>query len=243
MSASSILNFSLHEQKDLKTHLSLVKDDSASVSISVLPNSLQLYALDKFDEMFAMHPQELGDVIMNEKTMKSSRWHESYLNTPKYSNENKSYMFCGKEEEQMEKIQKDLPKIFQPFLDHLNDLPENKTRPFNQVVANWFKDGSNHIPFHSDYKYGIESDTTPVTSITFSPATKIEECRIFSIKLKKKSTVGTEQINYTKVNIPTTHGLVISMEGTIQDHFWHGIVKGDDKVLPRISLSFRKYYN
>jgi hypothetical protein len=68
--------------------LDLTKSKSAWIEIAKVPDELCTYAQSNFDTLFQLHPAERGKVIMGQNCIhnetESTRWHASYLNTPKW---------------------------------------------------------------------------------------------------------------------------------------------------------------
>lgn len=219
----------------------LTKSKSAWIEIAQLPNELCEYGQTNFETLFDLHPTERGKVIMkNEKSanqeVESSRWHTSYLNTPKWDHLlESSYMFSGMNGSQVSK-KVDLPNEFRPFFDHMNQKREmNQLRPYNQVVANWYKDGNDFVAFHSDYSYGMPKDmNVAIVSLYESP----DEFRVFSIKAKQNETF--DDVLFERVDLKLRHGCVLFMCGDTQHKFRHGVPKMESQS-KRLSLTFRYY--
>lgn len=58
-------------------------------------------------------------------------------------------MFAGKD---ATSIRDPLPDAFLPFLEHVN----RNGADYNQVVINWYKDGQDYTPQHSDCEEGMK---------------------------------------------------------------------------------------
>lgn len=94
---------------------------------------------------------------------------------------------------------------------------------FNSVLMNWYRDGEDHISWHTDAE--PELGINPViASVTFG------EPRDFI--LRKNDTLE-------KVTIPLKHGTVLIMKGEVQ-HFWrHSVPKRKRIKKARFNLTFR----
>jgi alkylated DNA repair dioxygenase AlkB len=200
------------------------------VEVSLLDASLAAFGREQFAAMFDLHPKERGKVIMGLNApgsnceVKCHRWHQAYLNTPKWNPDlQHSYMFCGKEDT----LLYELPQLFQPFLEAVGP-------PFNQVVANWYQDGKDYIAWHSDYEH--DSLNTTVVTITFTETD--EHPRVFRIRPKTYIDEGTDEAK--SLSVLLRHGTVVKMGGKCQTYFRHSVPKLDDAPR-RLSLTFRAF--
>jgi alkylated DNA repair dioxygenase AlkB len=219
--------------------ISLMKDDSSWIEVQFIPNELIDYATEKFDELFQLHPAQKGNVVMYGKELKSSRWHQSYMETPKRDPAMKhSYMFCGLEDSPA--INQPLPVPFQPF----NDYMLQKDSKYNQMVANWYKDGLDYIAQHSDCEMGM-IDNAVISLINLNQSNLTENCRIF--RIRPKFADQNAGALYSEYQVILRHGLLITMGGHFQKQFKHGVPKvlpmRNQSLIPvpRMSLSFRQF--
>lgn len=214
--------------------LDLTKSKSAWIEVARLPDDLSTYAQSNFDTLFQLHPAERGKVIMgqncNHNETESPRWHASYLNTPKWDKLlEASYMFSGVKGSHMPK-KIDLPQEFSPFFDYMTQIGK-----YNQVVANWYKDGNDFIAYHSDYSYGMPKDTdVAILSLYDNP----DDFRVFSIKAKHNETF--DDVLFERIDLKVRHGCILFMCGDTQQKFRHGLPKMDTQSR-RLSLTFRYY--
>lgn len=214
----------------------LTEDGGSWVAQSMLSPQLLKYADENFSTLFALHPADIGKVVMPTAAksieVTTSRYHRSYLRSPvldnRYNSKPGSYMFCGL----TESPNHELPVEFQPFLDHMNEIQNEKAAPlYNQVTINWYESGSNYIPYHSDNEIGmIENSTIAVLSLGGEIDGK--PTRMFRLKKKndKQPTMEYECKN----------GLILTMGGDTQKGFRHGVSKVVESS-PRISISFRQF--
>ena len=105
-----------------------------------------------------------------------------------------------------------------------NDL---NTR-FNSVLVNYYRDGNDHMSYHSDDEKELGPNPI-IASLSFG------ETRSFQLKhkfdLEKKTVV-----------IPITDGSLVVMKDELQ-HFWqHKIAKTKKLIGPRVNLTFRMIY-
>jgi alkylated DNA repair dioxygenase AlkB len=132
----------------------------------------------------------------------------------------KSYKYSGSEikgEETPEIIKKIIEKIQKEL------FPEFI---FNNVLANWYTDGTQYIGFHSDNTKPFQ-DGTPIVGITFC------ENEPRKLVIKKKNS------RKTVASIKLKNGSCYIMKGNdFQKKYLHGLPK-QKKAGKRISLTFR----
>lgn len=220
----------LVDPKDGPRHILLDPEGTCWVDLDVLPQHLW-FDEDQFDALFAMHPEERGKVIMKQNEspveLTTRRWHQSYLKTPLYDPQAhvRSFMFHGLDAQ----AQPALPAAFDAVLQYTNGVSGCN---FNQVVANWYADGTDFIPFHSDYNYGKEMGQV-VQVVNFVKSEEV--CRTFVLKPKLAANLTSEN-----TYIVLRQGCTITMGGLTQEKFTHGVPK-QRNAPPRISLTFRTF--
>ena len=200
-------------------------DATSWYTTETLPDPLLQWAREKYDEMFALHPASRGEVVMQNETKLSPRWHKSFLHTPTWNEEyaHGSYMFGSKKSD----ISGDLPSLFMPFLDYLNDHSEHK---YNQVVINWYADGADYTPQHADCEKGM-LDNANIAVLTLGDSE-----RDFRIRNKPREP-------FTETSISCSHGTIIKMCGAFQKNLRHGIPKCSKCKKSRISITFRQMHD
>ena len=199
------------------------------ITIDTIPEHLKQHALDHFQEMFEQHPKKRHTILLTDdetpKELKVERWQQSYFNTPKYIEtryDKRTFMYSREE--------KEFPECFQPYYKYMKSIDER----YNQVVANWYKDGQDYIAFHSDCTIGMIPNGK-ISIISLYDSTACENERTFS--LKQKSFI--KNIDKNTLDIRMNHGSIITMCGDTQKEYRHGIRKSTHTT-PRISLSFRQ---
>jgi len=117
-------------------------------------------------------------------------------------------------------------QFWTPELYEIKSLLEEKLHcPFNSVLINLYRDGEDHMSFHSDDEKELGVNPT-IASLSFGAT------RRFHIKHKFKSHIRT-------IILPTENGSLTVMKGELQ-HFWqHKISKTKTQVGPRLNLTFR----
>jgi alkylated DNA repair dioxygenase AlkB len=99
---------------------------------------------------------------------------------------------------------------------------------FNSVLLNWYRDGNDHISWHTDAEKELGINPV-IASVNFG------DTRIFSLRKNDDQK--------TIIDIPLSHGSLLVMGGATQ-HFWQHAVKKQPKVKGvRINLTFRKTYS
>ncbi len=218
--------------EDKFTKIYLSKNKLSWITIEWLSDELFNYSKENYKELFNLHPDERGKVIMFDQEITSPRWHRSYLYQPKYNPTRKrSYMYSGLNEYE----DLTLPYQFQVYLDFMNKN-ENLDK-FNQIIVNWYKDGNDFIAPHTD----CIKDLIPNSEISIITLCEDEnnprELRFKPIKLKNEINDNL----YNQVKIKLKNGCIISMYGETQLKFKHSIPKNLNNSTSRISLTFRKY--
>ena len=106
-----------------------------------------------------------------------------------------------------------------------NQLEEDLQTSFNSVLANYYRDGNDHMSYHSDDEK--ELGPHPVIASLSYGATR-------SFQLKHKFDHHKKTFS-----LPITNGSLVVMKGELQ-HFWvHKISKTTKPVGPRLNLTFR----
>ena len=162
-----------------------------------------------------------------EKTI--DRWFKSYLNTPEYplSNVNKSYMFSGKNKDELEM---GLPRLLFPYMDYFT----KKDKRYNQVVVNYYENENDSIDYHRDWTYGMVKDYEISILNLNARYDRYTKPRMFKIQNIKS---GEE------FSVELQNGLIITMGGSFQENFRHGIPKISDSNIynSRFGITFRQF--
>lgn len=174
-------------------------------SVSELPSNLLMNPA-LFKELWDLHPEELGKVKMLGKV----------IDTPRYqANYGKEYFYTG--------ILHQANVIPHDYLKELLAwVCENSGEQYEQMIINWYRDGSDYIGPHSDSETGLVPNST-IYSITFGGT------RDFVIRAKTG--------NYRKV-LSLKENTVLKMGGSMQRYFKHEVPKRA-YALPRINVTFR----
>ena len=87
-----------------------------------------------FEDILNAHPEDHGNIIMFGEKIPVPRFQKVYGD--------KGYFFTG-----MTHPPSPIPDIFKPFLEFVNELGYGK---YNDLLINWYMDGSHYIGAHSD---------------------------------------------------------------------------------------------
>lgn len=240
----SSYTFNADRAREKNHRIDLDRAATAWLTISHIAPELEAYATDRYQALFDLHPPEKSRVVASETTVPANRWYKSYLNTPSLDPDflkarRCSYMFAAFDT--ASSVKDDLPDEFKPFLEGMNEIARDRGEPlYNQVVVNWYADGSDYLPFHGDWEYGRAKNSS-IATITLNEQLAAP-CRTFTLKPHKSA--ADDAVN-TRVDIVATHGSIITMHGETQKKFKHGIQKYDAHAsaqpLSRISITFRSF--
>jgi alkylated DNA repair dioxygenase AlkB len=124
-----------------------------------------------------------------------------------------------------------IPLVPLPWTDELLDLKKRcetvTGKRFNSVLANWYRHGQDSMGMHSDDE--VQLGHQPVIA-----SVSLGETRTLIFKHKRTKARQT---------IDLTHGSLLIMAGSTQDHWQHGINKTARDLGGRINLTFRWIYN
>lgn len=129
--------------------------------------SLDLGGEDEFKRIWDLCPKERGKVMVyGEK--ETPRFQQSYI---------RDYTFSGVESKALP-----LPKELERYLKWANLIPQYEGK-FNQVLLNFYSDGTQYIGPHSDSEKQLFPDS-PIMTITLSLNRNAGGDRIFRIRTK-----------------------------------------------------------
>ena len=161
---------------------------------------------EEFETFWDLHPEKKGKVKIMGKEYETPRWQQSYL---------KKYWFSGMTHDPLP-----LPKEFKAYLGLANssgyEVCPGKRAVFNEVLVNWYEDGTMGIGPHSDDTGNLvlgPGGETFVWSATLCDEWK--KPRTFRIKPK---TGGKDRLDIAAAN-----GLVMVMGGTCQQTHKHQV--------------------
>lgn len=180
-----------------------------------IPESVSL-SKEEFGQLWNAHPEELGKVKIGGAEKSTARWQKSYL-CP--------YYFTG----MSRAADMELPHNVQRLKQWVDGLGYGS---FNQVLINWYKDGSHYISPHADSTAQLVP-RSPIVSMSFGAT------RIFRIHRVS----GGHKVKDYQVR----DGDYIVMLYPMQSHFKHSIVKvtgsSASSIGPRVNVTFRQFKN
>ena len=113
-----------------------------------------------------------------------------------------------------------------PLLLDIKATIENITEiKFDRVLLNLYRDGKDSVAWHSD-NLPADGKHHPIASVTFG------DTRIFKVRHKINKSIP-------QLDIPLTHGSLLLMGETMQQHYEHHVPKTTRAIGPRINLTFR----
>ncbi len=96
---------------------------------------------------------------------------------------------------------------------------------FDRVLLNYYRDGNDSVAWHSD-TLPADGKHHPIASVTFG------ETRLFKVRHKLIKDIP-------QLSILLTHGSLLLMGDSMQDHYEHHVPKTTRSVGGRINLTFR----
>jgi alkylated DNA repair dioxygenase AlkB len=113
-----------------------------------------------------------------------------------------------------------------PALLEIKDSIERVTEiSFDRVLLNLYRNGKDSVAWHSD-NLPADGKHHHIASVTFG------DTRIFKVRHKSGRHIPA-------IDIPLTHGSLLLMGDTMQEHYEHQVPKTSRAVGPRINLTFR----
>lgn len=122
-----------------------------------------------------------------------------------------------------------------PTTEMLKDRIEEVTGfTFNSVLANLYRDGHDHVPWHSDDEYSL-GDKPIIASLSFG------DTRNFELRKKPPPDFKEpEDCDYPEyIKIPLDAGSLLIMEGCVQNDWQHRVPREYHDRQPRLNLTYR----
>jgi alkylated DNA repair dioxygenase AlkB len=186
-------------------------DAGSWIECGELPGAFQF----NFDELWALHPEEYGKVVMYGRQLHTPRWQQSYI---------RPYTFSGVQHAALP-----LPEAFQPFLDWAQDA--TKGGPYNSCLINWYADGEHYIGPHRDDERELQRGAG-IMSISLGAE------RVF--RIKDALTKGDK----LRLDLPLKDRTYLIMYGAMQRDYTHEVPKISGKkgqrCGKRINITFRR---
>jgi alkylated DNA repair dioxygenase AlkB len=113
-----------------------------------------------------------------------------------------------------------------PILREIKASVEKATGiTFDRVLLNLYRNGKDSVAWHSD-TLPADGKHHHIASVTFG------DTRVFKVRHKFRKEISG-------LDIPLTHGSLLLMGETMQEHYEHHIPKTAREIGPRINLTFR----
>ncbi len=170
-----------------------------------------------------MSPEDIGSI-----NFKNIAWKQDWINfygkrtplprlTSWYGDPGKAYTYSGI---------KSQPNQWNKGLLFLKNAIENSSGVmFNSVLLNWYRDGSDHLSWHSDDEK--ELGVNPIIASANFGATR-------DFIVRRKDDISQ------KISFPLKHGTLLLMRGELQ-HFWeHSVPKRKNVSSSRFNMTFRR---
>lgn len=123
-------------------------------------------------------------------------------------------------------------KEWTPALKQIKDHLEEVTGcQFNSVLANLYRDGHDHVPWHSDDESSLGPEPT-IASLSFG------DTRTFQLRKKPPPEENGDYTYMQQIEVPLTHGSLLIMEGATQADWQHRIPREYHDRSARINLTF-----
>ena len=169
---------------------------------------------EEVEMLWEMCPSERHEIKMMGKMIKIPRFQRAF---------GKSYKYSG-----TEIVASPVPELIQKIANKIQEIfPGYK---FDNVLANWYLDGSQYIGFHSD-NVSPFVEGAPIVGVSFSEGA--------SRKLVIKKIDRSKKTNPTVTSIKMSNGCMFAMAGSeFQQKFQHGLPK-QKNAGRRISFTFR----
>lgn len=169
---------------------------------------------------------DIGTEDLAQVNFKNIRWQQDYINmygkrlalprlTSWYGDAGKSYTYSGIKSE---------PNEWNEGLRYFKERIEALTgKAFNSVLLNWYRNGEDHLNWHSDDEPELGLNPT-IASLSFG------EVRDFALK---------HSASGSKLTIPLFPGSLLIMMGSLQHHWLHSVPKRKKVAGSRFNLTFR----
>ncbi|KAI0224822.1 alpha-ketoglutarate-dependent dioxygenase alkB-like protein 3 [Lamellibrachia satsuma] len=123
----------------------------------------------------------------------------------------------------------DWPPVLERLKKHLE---ESTGLCFNSVLANLYRNGHDHVTWHTDNETGMGL-TPSIASISLG------DTRMFELRKEPPADRPDDFSNMPRVKVPLDAGTLLIMEGSLQDDWQHRVPKEYHDRGPRINLTFR----
>ena len=165
-----------------------------------------------FEELWKLHPEKVGNVLIYGKYINTPRYHASY---------GKSYGFSGQTLEKQDNTPEILNKI-------KNIIEQWRNHKYDQILINWYRNGHHYIGKHSDDERQLEPNSE-IVSVSLGVTRK------FRIRNKR-----TNDIIYD-INLENGYVVIMggSMQKEFTHEIVKVCGKKGESIGKRINITFR----
>lgn len=169
-----------------------------------------------FDQKYDLNQLMKGIIWRNDQITMFGKTHPQPRMTAWYGDKNIVYTYS--------KITMTSELWTPPLFDLKTRLEEVLNCEFNSVLINYYRDGNDHMSWHSDNEKSLGKNPT-IASLSYGAE------RIFQLKHKKE--------DRAVVNVTTASGSLIVMRDELQSFWSHRLVKSKKINQGRLNLTFR----
>lgn len=182
---------------------------------------------DQFYRIWNLHPEEKGEVMMFGKKVKTPRWQQSY---------GEAYDFSG-----MKHSALPLPGGYLTCL--LGWVREDSGEKYNQILVNWYSDGSHYIGKHADDESQLVKDSAIYSFAYEEKINTAEHPKYRPREFVVESYSPLKNIPKYRRVFPMPNNSLLIMGGEMQKHYKHSVPKRALSTSPgkRINITFRLF--
>jgi alkylated DNA repair dioxygenase AlkB len=183
---------------------------------NLLPNHGELYFIPDFLSDFSLD-EIIHDIHWrNDKIKMFGKVFEQPRKVAWYGDPQAAYTYSGIEM---------TPLPWTSTLETINSKVEGELKQaFNSVLINLYRDGNDHMSWHSDDEKELGAQPC-IASLSFG------EPRDFYVRSKRD--------HQQKIKLELTNGSLLIMKGEMQKYWQHSIPKRKRVTSPRLNLTYR----
>lgn len=114
------------------------------------------------------------------------------------------------------------------LLELKNRLEKDLQCSFNSVLVNYYRDGDDHMSWHSDNEKSLGKNPV-IASLSYGAE------RLFQFRHKRMTPLKT-------VDLILENGSLLLMQGNLQENWNHRVAKTKKVKTPRLNLTYRYVY-
>ena len=200
--------------------------ENSWIAYGSLPDEMKLKHKSFYEALWEMRPKERHTIKLFGKECTLPR-EQTVYGVDNYSYSGKAFP------------SQPIPPMIQVYLDWANEFESGLSNkdgtnyiPYNMVLVNWYKDGTDYIGAHRDDEKQIIPQTNVMT-ISFGAE------RIFRVKHAPKQGKADDELK--KKDYKVTDNSFLIMGGHFQDEFKHEVPKTKKVLRSRVSITLRKF--